>query len=44
MEIKIVKFVEDPCFGASYEKIPQCTCCWIKKACLICYRNGVGKK
>lgn len=39
METKMLKMVQDPCFGKKYEKHEQCPTCWIKKSCLITFRN-----
>jgi len=40
MPVKFLKLVEDPCFGKKYEQIQQCPDCWIKKSCLIRFRNA----
>lgn len=39
MAVKLVKLVNDPCFGKKHELIDQCQACWIKQACLITFRN-----
>ena len=39
MVAKIVKFSNDPCFGQKHEQMRQCNCCWIKKSCVISFRN-----
>ncbi len=35
----MVKYARDPCFGKKFEQQDQCQNCWIKKACMIAYRN-----
>lgn len=42
--VKMIKLVNDPCFGKKHEQMPLCQSCWIKNSCLISYRNGDGKK
>lgn len=37
--VKMIKLVEDPCFGQHYEKIQDCQHCWIKNSCLVSFRN-----
>lgn len=39
MKTKMLKMVNDPCFGQNYEKEDQCPGCWIKKSCFAVYRN-----
>ncbi len=38
-DVKMIKLVEDPCFGKKHEQIPQCQHCWIKNSCLVSFRN-----
>jgi len=33
VEIKMVKFSDDLCFGEKYDGIEQCMACWVKKSC-----------
>jgi hypothetical protein len=39
MAVKMLKLVNDPCFGKKHELIEQCTQCWIKQSCLVSFRN-----
>lgn len=39
MGVKMLKLVNDPCFGKKYDLIDQCGSCWIKQSCLVCFRN-----
>ncbi len=38
-EVKMLKFVEDPCFGQKHKQCEGCEKCWIKQACLVAFRN-----
>ncbi|MBS3175918.1 hypothetical protein J4457_01645 [Candidatus Woesearchaeota archaeon] len=39
MKVKLVKFVEDPCFGEKHNLVEQCKACWIKKSCSVKFKN-----
>ncbi|MEM4263281.1 MAG: hypothetical protein QW666_00085 [Candidatus Woesearchaeota archaeon] len=39
LSVKMLKLVNDPCFGKKYEQHCQCEQCWIKPSCLVCFRN-----
>ena len=43
-QIKMVKLVDDKCFGVSHEQIDQCELCWVKNSCAVMFRNSQPKK
>ena len=40
---KMVKYIDDPCFGIEYDKLEQCDNCWVKKSCFVKYKNSKNK-
>jgi len=39
MKTKMVKNLEDDCFGEKYDSIEQCEACWVKASCLAKFKN-----
>jgi len=39
MPVKMLKYVNDPCFGEKYLQHDQCEECWVKNSCFIRFRN-----
>lgn len=44
MQIKMLKLLDDPCYGLKYKQIEQCEACWIEDACHMRYKNFKAKE
>ncbi|MFT4303666.1 MAG: hypothetical protein ACMXYG_03810 [Candidatus Woesearchaeota archaeon] len=43
-KVKMVKYVDDECYGEKFKQIPACPSCWIANSCESTYKSRRKKE